>query len=128
MNEMDTALAKRWIKSHEEPESTDEASDSTEELKELCEDYPYRAIQTLYFIANNTDSENVLANLGAGPLENFLNTDSGAGYIDDIIAHAKKSINWRLAFGCVWTVSFKDRQLAEKIELNINLLFPASRP
>jgi hypothetical protein len=100
----DNELIAAWIR-HEQKEHTakdDPDLGAVEQLDEIIEADPQRAYTLVDRIAQQSDDKNVLASLGAGPIEDLL-CQHGEAFIDRILERARSDPRWRFAFGCVWS-------------------------
>jgi len=113
-NELAKSLIHQWQRPN--PEKDNLNCDTLEAIQKLIHSHPQDVLHTMDAIVEKTTDKHVLAQLGAGPLEDFLGSDSGGLYAADIISRARKNSDWRFALGCVWTEGFPNRQVAQQIE------------
>ncbi|HSX33492.1 MAG TPA: hypothetical protein VLF91_04100 [Candidatus Saccharimonadales bacterium] len=123
-------LAEAWIRYWQKPKRTehDSGGEAIETLDDMIHSCPSDALHIMDQIVEQTSDLKILAQLGAGPLENLLGSKQGARYFDEILTRARQQKNWRFAFGCVWTSGYADRQLAQRIEESLDIFFPEGRP
>lgn len=129
MKEDDISLVNNFIAYWEQTKHNENDKDSpNEKLEELISKDTLRGLRVMYAVADKSSNMQVLSCLGSGPLENFLNAEQSSIYLDEIISRSYSSENWKNTLGCVWTTSFKNTTVTEKIEKCINQLFPDGRP
>jgi hypothetical protein len=125
----DTELAKQWI---EEAQDASNPSDmdgtATDTLIELMLFEPERALKIVHEIVHTTKDEAVLANVGAGPLEDLLHSEHGEQFVDDILEHARQDSTWRFALGCVWPNDAMDKVVRKKLTKAIQEYYPDGTP
>ena len=93
---------------------------SSQELPEV--------LQNLNDLIQAAKGPQELADIGAGRLEDLLQSKKGEEHLPLILEMARKDQKWRYALGCVWTSNFKNRALAEQIDAANDLYFPKGRP
>ncbi|HSX42813.1 MAG TPA: hypothetical protein VLF59_01880 [Candidatus Saccharimonadales bacterium] len=125
----DIELAKQWITEKQQANRPADFEDTASDaLDELIQEDPSRAFKIVHTIVQHADDEKVLASLGAGPLEDLINSDLAAQFIDDILEHARQDKNWRFALGCVWPSETKSKETYKKVTDAIKLYFPNGTP
>jgi hypothetical protein len=100
----DTDIAMGWIEMHRAAKGSD-AQDSHfwayRALDDLRDHNLDRYWNIINCIRRMDDSDSVLSNLAAGPLEDLL-TNSGTAFIDRCEALAKTDAQFRFLLGMVW--------------------------
>jgi hypothetical protein len=125
----DIELAKQWIIEHELINNPDHSAyTASASLEDLVRNDPARAFKVVRLIVLNTDDKTVLANVGAGPLEDLINSDSAAQIVDDILEHARQDESWRFALGCVRPRNTNDKEMYKRVAEAIKLYFPEGTP
>lgn len=97
-------LADKWIALQTTDESSPEYKalfPASTKLWELSRKDPSTCLAVIEDIAGKTRDEHLLANLGAGPLEDLL-VAHGEAVIDDIERLVHVSESFRMAASCVW--------------------------
>lgn len=87
------------------------------ELSSLCKSEPLLALDAIRAISEQTSAPEVLAVLAAGPLENVL-VRHGSAVLDNVIAHAHASAEFRELLGGLWGGRISDdvwRRLEEAV-------------
>ena len=97
------------------------ADDAQQELLELLLDDPRSALDVCLSIVEQTEDEWVLANLGAGPLEDLLN-GGDAGLLKSIEAAALQNRHLQTALKNVWATG-----LSEQAKASLQRALGASR-
>jgi hypothetical protein len=129
MNEANLILVEDWISYHVQPKHKgNDYCISGEKLSLLIECQPLEALLVMYKISELSDDKNVLASLGAGPLEDLLQSKHAGNYIDEVIIRARQYENWRFALGCVWSKSFTNKDIVNKLETALTKFYPNGRP
>jgi uncharacterized protein DUF6869 len=98
------SLAEAWIKYHYLPESEKETSNlfsAWVQLDNLVEDQPQAAWEVIQQLCTLDQTEHILANIAAGPVENLL-CSHGSSFIERIEQLAKKDPVVRKMLGAVW--------------------------
>ncbi|WP_051938874.1 DUF6869 domain-containing protein [Luteibacter sp. 9135] len=111
MNErQDGVIAKGWIAMHLEAEGS-EAQDASFWAYTALDDLRHDDVERYWNIINEirrlNDSDEILSNLAAGPLEDLL-ANSGRDFIDRCEALAKTDDRFRLMLGMVWKNTIPD--------------------
>jgi hypothetical protein len=98
-------LIATWIKHHKDSRASGAVPDDTfwawEELDHLCSTDPTTALATILTILATDQSDVVVENLAAGPLEDLL-VRHGEEFIDRIEVEATKNPAFKLLLGGVW--------------------------
>jgi hypothetical protein len=95
-------FARQWIATILRGQSSDQNNDvASETMDGLVRYNPAIAVSMMQSIIDTSDDKAVLANLGAGPLEDLLGSEAGKVWLPNILKHARQNANWRLALGCV---------------------------
>ena len=85
---MISELAKRWIEYYSSKDNS--LLWASEELNDLCHEYPEKGWKVILEISSLTDDPRVLGNLAAGPLEELLCTH-GAQFIERFEVHTRQN-------------------------------------
>src|SRR5207247_642267 len=99
-----------------------------ERLDDYIQEDPKQALMILDKILEKVENKKIIGSVGAGPLEDLLGSKHGKEYAPIIIGRAGRDKKWKLAFGCVWTAGFRDRETATQIERSLEAFFPDGRP
>ncbi len=101
---MDSELINKWIEYH----STKDKSLywAWEALDEIVQNSPDEALSYILEIATSTNNQEVLSNLGAGPLEDFLAL-YGANYIEHVETKARQVPQFTIVVKSVWQNSIE---------------------
>src|SRR6266567_4606870 len=98
-------LIATWIKHHKDQRASGAVPEETfwawEELEQLCSNQPELALATILQILATDQSDPVVDNLAAGPLE-YLFVSHGEEFIDRIEAEARRTPAFKLLLGGVW--------------------------
>ena len=126
----DNEIIAAWIRYHqkEHKKNDDPDFDAYIELGYLVEEDTRHALRIMDGIVAATDDKMILANLGAGPLEDLLKLPENSKLVGEIFERARKNKNWQHVLGCMWTYSIKDPGLANEIEREIKKYYPKGRP
>lgn len=119
-------IVERWINYHYKEKDAD--LPAWEALDSMIHENPSKALQIIDDIISKKPTPEILSNLGAGPVEDMLQSETGSKYTDDIFNRARRYKEWRFVLGTVWTHGFKDLKQAKKVEDEIKKYFPAGRP
>ena len=98
------AIAKAWIGLQHAGDQADERHRdfwAHERLRDLTEHDPETAWDLIITILRQDNSDTIVANLGAGPLEDLLGTH-GDTFIQRVEELAKRDESFRKVVGCVW--------------------------
>lgn len=104
----DAELIAAWIAGHETWDGTrPDLFWAYETLDKICRNEPERCLAVLEGIVAASESEIVLANLAAGPVENLL-VRHGSAVVDSIVGRARADARWRKVLGAVWRNNMDD--------------------
>ena len=112
MNNADN-LAEAWIQLHHIPKESRQSSQydelfwAWEKLTEMCESAPDKAWATIKEIIGRDPSDQILANIGAGPFEDLMG-NHGAHFIDRVEKCARTNPAFKRMLGIVWKNSIPD--------------------
>lgn len=93
-----------WIAHHHAGEGTSARDDSFwayEKLDDLCRRSPDECWEVIHAIRQADGSDEILANLAAGPLEDLF-VQHGNRYIDAVERSARTDAQFRKMLGAVW--------------------------
>lgn len=104
------AIANAWVALHLALEGTDAYRRNFwayERMSNLCTETPETCWQLIHAIREIDDSDTILSNLAAGPLEELL-VAHGEYFIERIEHLANKDEKFRKLLGVVWRNEIKD--------------------
>ena len=96
---MDSELINKWIEYHTTKDQS--LFWAWEALDEIIQNSPDEAFSYILEIASSTNNLEVLSNLGAGPLEDFL-VLYGSTYIEQVETKARQVPQFTLVVKSVW--------------------------
>jgi hypothetical protein len=97
-------IAESWIRLHNSKQDSTEYENefwSFETIDELIHQEPNDALEVILAIAELCNNEKILANLGAGPIEDLM-LYFGPEFIDRVEVEAKKNLKFKRALKSVW--------------------------
>ena len=103
-------LAEVWIRLHHLPKESSEHDAlfwSWESLTDMCDSAPETAWNVIQEIIALDDSDQILANVGAGPFEDLM-VGHGARFIDRVEECARSHPAFRRMLGIVWKNAIPD--------------------
>jgi len=103
-------LAESWIKIHYASEGSAEYSDNFwayNQLSDLCYDAPEKCFEAIEMIRSLDNSDVILSNLAAGPMEDLL-SNHGELLIGRIEKSVETDSQLRKLLGAVWQNSIPD--------------------
>ena len=103
-------LAEAWIRLHHLPKESSEYETlfwAWEQLTDLCDSAPESAWNVVQEIIVRDSSDQILANVGAGPFEDLL-ANHGAQFIDRVELCARRHPPFRRMLGIVWKNKIPD--------------------
>jgi hypothetical protein len=107
----DLELAEAWIrfqqKPEEEPDVTDPDWVAVDAVMGIGMKNPEHLMRMIGLILELTDDDDVLGDVGAGPLEDLLRAH-GQEYGPQVIDKARDDPRWREAYKSVWIFGFTD--------------------
>jgi len=109
-NDANRNLAEAWIKLQyllRKSDARDELWWAWEQLDELCWTEPERAWDVIQEIIAQDQSDQILADVGAGPIEDLL-VHHGARIIDRVELCARSNSAFTRMLGVVWKKSIPD--------------------
>ena len=110
MDETLKKVAEAWIKLNLAERNSQEYEDlfwAYNQLSSFCDDEPEKCFETIRIIRSLNDSDVILSNLAAGPLEDML-VKHGELFIDRIEALAKNDPVYKKLLGAVWQNTISD--------------------
>ena len=125
----DAQLVRAWIRYNEQTDPAENNSDldAVEALDELRVVNPEKLYVLANLIAIQSDNKQVLAALGAGPVEDLLCTNGGV-FVDRVLKQASTDERWRFILGCVWMSRAKNKTVQQKVEAAIREYYPNGTP
>jgi hypothetical protein len=103
-------LAGAWVRLHHLPKESnagDELFWAWEQLNEMCSAEPDSAWHVIQEIIARDQSDQILANIGAGPFEDLL-VYHGARFMDQVESCARSSPAFKRMLGVVWQNEIPD--------------------
>ena len=104
MTDANRNLAEAWIKLQHTPQKSDARDElwwAWEQLDELCRTEPEKACDVVQQIIAQDQSDQILSNVGAGPIEDLL-VHHGARIIDRVESCARSNPAFKRMLGIVW--------------------------
>ena len=116
-------LAETWIQLHHLPKDSKESDAlfwAWEQLTDMCDSDPESAWNVIQEIIVSDQSDQILANVGAGPFEDLMG-GHGAQFIDRVERCAKSHEAFRRMLGVVW-----QNQIPDDVWARIKKIAPPS--
>jgi hypothetical protein len=119
-------LVEAWIQLHHIPKESRQSSQydelfwSWEKLTEMCEATPETAWDTIQEIIRLDHSDQILANIGAGPFEDLMGSH-GAQFINRVEKCARTNAAFKRMLGIVWKNS-----IPQDVWIRIQAIAPPS--